>query len=1569
MPFLTAFAVNAQCVFVSVTGPRCASDGNLVATFSRSPFMVEWKLGNTVAQKQTASWTNFATPVVSGTYNSAPTTNRITGSAGVWVDNAGEIYVADTINHRVVAFSRTFPDGRTIAGGNGNGNGNNQLSKPAGLCMDAFGNLFVVDVNNNRVLRFAPGSTVGFPVAGGNGNGSSANQLSNPRDVWVDANGFVYIADAGNHRIQKWAQGATAGQTIAGGFPGSDSASLNSPQGVFVDQQFNVYVADSGNHRIQKFTPNNFYGKTVAGGNGKGAYAVQLDKPVDVWVDAVGEIYVLDAGNSRVQKWTANSLYVTTIAGSSAGIAGGFNDQYNIPSAMAFDPSGNLFVLDEKNLRVQNSPTVQVTNTYAAQFQGNYNAVAYSFTGCKQNSNTIFVNANAPITITGNTIICRGDTATLKVTGTSNFSWLPATGVIKVNDSTYRIKADSSTYYGVTSRNDSGCTSFSSVGIQVSDRIFPFVTATDCADSNASKLTAKLTGAMPAHLLWYTGTNTVKSVFPSWMQTASTSIGGNGTGNSNAQFNLPSGMFIDDKGNVYVADAVNHRIQLWKPGELTGRTVVGGNGAGDGRDQLNYPTGVFVDVQGNIYVADQNNHRVQFFPVGTTQANTVAGIGIAGNSSFQLNFPNSVFVDAFGNVYVADAGNNRIQKWTAGARSVTTVAGNGTPGNGLNQLNNPQHVFVDRFTNLYVSDAGNHRVIFYPKDSTFGFIMAGGKGAGTLQNQLNAPSQVWVDAVGTIYISDRGNNRIQRWKSFDSTGITVAGNPEGNAGSLLSQLNLPGSIAFNSKGNLYVADTRNHRILQFTPTTFNDTTYATGKNGVYTALASSFNGCSTGSQFVTLNTAKKITLNAQNTIFCEGGATSITASGGDNYTWLPAQGLSATNTASVVARPTISTRYTVSSTATNGCKSTASISLTINKVPQVEVTGLNCLGTGKLGISSNPKPVLVNWNLPNGGTVSLPASWNKRATIVAGSTIAGFDSSKFARPIFVFVDVKGDLYVSDQWNNRVQKWKQGATSGTTVAGGRGAGAGASQLKNPSGIYVDSRGMIYIADTDNDRIQRWAPGDTVGITVAGGNGRGNAANQFTYPTSVYLDAYDNMYVADALNARIQKWEPGALNGTTVAGGNFAGSAANQLNTPLGVCVDKAGNLYIADTQNDRVQQWIVGATTGTTVAGGKGKGNNLDQLVLPQHISIDGGGTLYIAEGGTVNRVKKWIPGSNEGEVIAGGVSAGAGTELLNTPSNAMVDENGNLFVADMNNFRVQRFSLVDSVHSITPNTVGNYNAMILSFGSCMVMSPSINMNIGAIPNDPIVADKKYCINERSTPLTAGPGKLLWYTNASGGIGDSIAPTPQTSVVGTTNYWVAQVNNAGTCESKRLKIGVTINSLPGARLQALNKLTILPGDTSFLRAQADSGKTFSKAFWYKNGTLLSNVIDTTKTFKVFYNATGKFYVELADSNLCVSKSNEVEVVASLVSGQAMYLFPNPVKTSTKIIYSALSTNVVYLKVFSTSGLELINKKIPSAVTGINNTYDLDLSLLPPGTYEVQLITGVGKLIGSRRIFKL
>ena len=94
-----------------------------------------------------------------------------------------------------------------LAGGNGPGPAANQLY-PDGLFVDNAGNLYVVDVDNSRVQKWAPGATSGIAVAGGNGAGNAANQLNYPLGLAVDANGDLYIADASNNRVQRMDAGS-----------------------------------------------------------------------------------------------------------------------------------------------------------------------------------------------------------------------------------------------------------------------------------------------------------------------------------------------------------------------------------------------------------------------------------------------------------------------------------------------------------------------------------------------------------------------------------------------------------------------------------------------------------------------------------------------------------------------------------------------------------------------------------------------------------------------------------------------------------------------------------------------------------------------------------------------------------------------------------------------------------------------------------------------------------------------------------------------------------------------------------------------------------------------------------------------------------------------------------------------------------------------------------------------------------------------------------------------------------------------------------------------------------------
>ena len=167
--------------------------------------------------------------------------------------------------------------------------------------------------------------------------------------------------------------------------------------------------------------------------------------------------------------------------------------------------------------------------------------------------------------------------------------------------------------------------------------------------------------------------------------------GGPATG---AQLNAPFGVFVDAAGNLFIADVGNHRIRKVDPAgtisTVAGTGVGGFSGfSGDGgpatEAQLHFPAGVFVDAAGNLFIADASNHRIRKMdPAGTIS--TVAGTGVEGFSGdggpateAQLHFPAGVFVDAAGNLFIADASNHRIRKVDP-AGTISTVAGTGTAG-------------------------------------------------------------------------------------------------------------------------------------------------------------------------------------------------------------------------------------------------------------------------------------------------------------------------------------------------------------------------------------------------------------------------------------------------------------------------------------------------------------------------------------------------------------------------------------------------------------------------------------------------------------------------------------------------------------------------------------------------------------------------------------------------------------------------------------------------------------------------------------------------------------------------
>jgi uncharacterized protein (TIGR03437 family) len=327
-----------------------------------------------------------------------------------------------------------------------------------------------------------------------------------------------------------------------------------------------------------------------------------------------------------------------------------------------------------------------------------------------------------------------------------------------------------------------------------------------------------------------------------------TTIAGNGSSGysgdagpaTSAQLAGPSGVAVDDAGNVYIADGNNNRIR--KVGTNGMITTVAGNGSegysGDrglaANAQLYYPRDVAVDAEGNLYIADSGNSRIRKVETNrviTTVAGSAPGFyyGDGGQAaSAQLNGPSGVAVDAAGNLYMADCHNNRIRK-VATDGIITTIAGNGSPGYSGDggpaasaQLNGPSGVAVDAAGNLYIADFYGNRVrkvamngiiTTVAGDGSNGYSGDGGPAAGA---QVYYPSGVAVDAAGNLYIADFGYNRIRKVATNGIITTVAGGGPQGDSGdggpATSAQLSNPAGVAVDAAGNLYIAVSGSHRI-------------------------------------------------------------------------------------------------------------------------------------------------------------------------------------------------------------------------------------------------------------------------------------------------------------------------------------------------------------------------------------------------------------------------------------------------------------------------------------------------------------------------------------------------------------------------------------------------------------------------------------------------------------------------------------------------------------------------------------------------------------------------------------
>ncbi|MGY4893516.1 MAG: NHL repeat-containing protein [Candidatus Saccharimonadota bacterium] len=306
-----------------------------------------------------------------GATNGASTSAQLNAPVGVAADYEGNVYVADTSNHRI---RKVAPDGSvtTFAGsgtaGSANGTGAAaQFNNPTDVAIGPMGNIYVADSSNHRIRKITPAGVVttfaGSGTAGTTNGSATVARFNLPRSLAADASGNIYVADTTNHRIRKVTPAGEvstfAGSGTVGTTNGSATAArFSSPDGIALDKDGNAYVADRGNNRIRKVTTDGtvstLAGTTAGSANGTGT-AAQFTAPRGVAVDAEGNVFVADTGNNRIRKITPAGV-VTYVSGSgTAGFANGASTaaQFSGPAGIAISPLGKVYVGDTINNRIR----------------------------------------------------------------------------------------------------------------------------------------------------------------------------------------------------------------------------------------------------------------------------------------------------------------------------------------------------------------------------------------------------------------------------------------------------------------------------------------------------------------------------------------------------------------------------------------------------------------------------------------------------------------------------------------------------------------------------------------------------------------------------------------------------------------------------------------------------------------------------------------------------------------------------------------------------------------------------------------------------------------------------------------------------------------------------------------------------------------------------------------------------------------------------------------------------------------------------------------------------------------
>ena len=1222
---------------------------------------------------------------------------------GVAVDSTG-VYVADSGNNLIRLYT---PAGVSTYA---------SVSSPHSIAIDAAGNLYVADSANGRIVKIDAARNITY-----------AGNVYYAYGVAVDSRGTIYATSYGTDQVFQIIGGTVtvlAGSGANGYLDGdANSAQFNRPYAVAVDSADNIFVADTNNARIRQI---------------KSSLVISLVQATSVpgymVMDGAGNIYyTIPSLHVIMKRDTAGN--VTTYAGSGIpGSADGIPGSFFNPQGLAIDSAGNIYVADRKNNAVRMIDTSgNVTTVFSG---GSYPQALNWPQGVAVDSSGIYV------ADTGNSRICSivpasvgpSSTVTQYVTtatggggasvyATMRFLFYGYAYSGKVGDSTY-------TYFKYGPYSTPGYIIYASVSYAVSATL----------EANAPPLSANVywVGGQPYNIgdplaVYTTFTNagppytaTLVAGFdeigyihitgtPQIYYNTGIYVNGSTISQYPISITIPSGTITVVLDSRVSGDFIR--------GTRSGTGFAGGY-ASDGSQPVYVGAWLAITNSSGTYVCvtDSSWRRADSF-TGSTLAtvtipgavippslnviagqsgaivSTFAGDGTVGSAngpalSASFNYPMGVAVDSAGNVYVSDSLNNVIRKISGGV--VSTFAGSGAYGFAGGPLLSasfaiPSGLTFDPSGNLYVVDVGYNliRKIAAGNVST----LAGSGTAGYTDGfgssaSFNTIEQIATDSSGNIYVADYYNHVIRRVTPAGMVSTFAGNGTQGYAdGALLSaSFNSLSGVAFDSVGNLYVADSENHLIRKISGgvvSTFAGDGFAGSIGG--SALSARFNFPQSLSYF-------SGSLYVKDT----GLAPAYPNPGPEPYKPRIRKIILATGEVSTVAGDG-------TTGSTNGSALSASfyfpMQIAADSTGNVYVAdaGNNLVrkimfgsagyadGNGTAAQFNGPRGIRLDashniYVADTGNNIIRKVDPSANVTTIAGQVTAGLTNGVGAAAQFNFpTDVALDgtnIYVADYANNVIRKID--STQKVTIYGGSPVGASGNSLNAPGlfsgpiGVFV-SGSYLYFTEEGNSDIKRMF-GGTVVSTVASG---------LSSPTAIAFDSAGTMYVTD--NHRVITIPNTAYAGTGSAGSANGIWSSATFNSPEGIAIDSAGIVYVADSGNNLLRKIAPSATNNTLFYANS---TDIWRLTLPatsfyltSTTNLNGGlaydgTTIYATRDNSIYAYNTLTTASYTLVGSSAGYANGTSGVYFNMPIGLAIDSSGqNLYVCDYFNGMIRRVQI------------------------------------------------------------------------------------------------------------------------------------------------------------------------------------------------------------------------------------------------------------------------------------------------------